>query len=700
MPGVLSTEIRIFDFDLTLNNVHSFEFNSLGVESVNESPEYHYQEGVEEAQHTAKTNVPLLHDESHISAIASHHNNPMFIAGFVAQMLGKKLTYNETYFPEDNTNIAVDVFSVEGTDRPFLITYITAIDLLFNTIKNSINQKNDQINLLTSVLLEKKQITKNARIDFYDDAELNVDFAKQLPGIVPHKVQPDATRFTLQSSDDNSETMSIAQHRSQKMRRFVNCPNDELVFRFYYDKPLKDKAQDEMGFILLDKGRVKSEELFQSRETAKILSHGLKEKLGLEETDSTMKTFPSNEVKGCFRVVLTREAVEKIKQALIVKDNAPKLQSPVNELTTQQYDHFKKQLETGESARSNKYKQAKNANEIKKDDLESLHWYWEKAALIPLRNFIKEKCGEDPINFKISILPHPDFFDYFNVKLTNSWREIAVVEVSLQQIITAINDLDDFEVFERSSHSITMSDDNSQPLVKPANNPHSHFNRQQSAINKSEVETKEKESKYKDAKKASDILQKDLANLRFSWEKVALIPIHNLIKEKSGLVCTKNCTQSITPHPTLKDYFKITLTSSANKVIAVVDVPMEMVIEAINDLDDFEEFENKRMNASVKQANNPHTHFSKPRKNSAASIDNPLRDYLVNSIKAESGVELDMTLYSISFKAHPDYKDYFIATLESEETKQTFQVDVHLDMLIIDERDHPHIPIRLSHRRS
>lgn len=176
MPLILS----IFDFDQTLTkgNTPSSAYRP-------NEPNRSYQAGRKMAFLQAKKNIEkyLVHNEEQISAIATYHNNPAYIAGFVSTLLRKDLIFNETIVLPESPPIAIDIYKVTGQEHPFLISYIP--DVAFSKTVSELQEtgKNKQLSHLEQVIKEKKILPSDskAKVNFYDGTEKNCSQAIQHP---------------------------------------------------------------------------------------------------------------------------------------------------------------------------------------------------------------------------------------------------------------------------------------------------------------------------------------------------------------------------------------------------------------------------------------------------------------------------------------------------------------------------------------
>ena len=190
---------NIFDFDNTLTIKHTFAFHSR--ESFYDPSDDIMLAGEKDAKRNLKEGIGVVfkHDLEHLTAIATYHNNPLYIAGFVAGLLKKKLTYIETH--ESGTlGTAIDRYAVEGTDLPFLISYITGTDDSFTDTMLQLQKhgKNDQINALRRILLRDRLIEESSVINFYDDTPENFSKAKLLPQLNGYLIERENATFTIQ----------------------------------------------------------------------------------------------------------------------------------------------------------------------------------------------------------------------------------------------------------------------------------------------------------------------------------------------------------------------------------------------------------------------------------------------------------------------------------------------------------------------
>jgi hypothetical protein len=226
MAWPLLTKGKIFDFDLTMTNGHTFEAYSLDM-FFGADPSVMYEAGKNIGKKLLKTGVPFEHDAAHVSAIATHHNNPALLAGFVAHMLGKELQLVETITSEE-PKVAVNVYQIVGVARPFLISYIPDQENDFEPKLLQLGDKNHQIKFLQQILQQQGQLTESAVIDFYDDTETNCLAARQIPEVNTHWVNKHNPHFSILKSHKSLVLTEFAELFFKEQLRIVKEKADDL----------------------------------------------------------------------------------------------------------------------------------------------------------------------------------------------------------------------------------------------------------------------------------------------------------------------------------------------------------------------------------------------------------------------------------------------------------------------------------------
>lgn len=199
-------EVRLFDFDRTFNQEHTFGHNNK-LAHKNLTPEQSYQTGKEHALTNLKLGLAnwFKHDDSgNTSAIVTFHNNPNYIAGYVAVLLGKELIAEPS--DEDNSNeIGLARFKVVGLEQPFFISYINRTGAEFDQTIKALLNKNKLIEKMRT-LFQKSGILKDGDIiKFYDDDQKNYLAALSLGEIESTLVYGALPSFTPRQTRLNPE---------------------------------------------------------------------------------------------------------------------------------------------------------------------------------------------------------------------------------------------------------------------------------------------------------------------------------------------------------------------------------------------------------------------------------------------------------------------------------------------------------------
>jgi len=176
----------IFDFDCTLTIKHTFSDHAIerALPAQNQ-----YTLGQAEGKKNIKHGVDAIlnHDEQDLSAVATYHNNPEFVAGNISAILKKELTLVDTIRKtivnagsSEKTEIAINVYKVGGIDKPFLISYLPHGGDEFQSAMRILENKNAQIEAIREFWLTNGFIKRTDNIDFYEDSSTNFNGAKSL----------------------------------------------------------------------------------------------------------------------------------------------------------------------------------------------------------------------------------------------------------------------------------------------------------------------------------------------------------------------------------------------------------------------------------------------------------------------------------------------------------------------------------------
>ena len=182
--------LNIFDFDCTLTKKHTF--NDFRLEH------YIFSDNIIVGQNAAdgfkKSGIErfLKHDSQQVSAVATSHNNPDFIAGFIGQILNKKFTLIRTDYLQKPTTTAVNYYEVEGTEAPFLISYLPKYDQAFQSAIAQLKAtgKNCQINALRDIYLKNQWVSAESDTHLIDPNKPQfsvIESFKSLDVLAPQK---------------------------------------------------------------------------------------------------------------------------------------------------------------------------------------------------------------------------------------------------------------------------------------------------------------------------------------------------------------------------------------------------------------------------------------------------------------------------------------------------------------------------------
>lgn len=202
----------ISDFDQTITQHHTFSSNKAIINPTAGWKDAQYHLGKSHAQNNLKKNVELFikHDDFHLCAIATFHNNPDFIAGYMAVLLGKELIYKATISPKSDTEIAIDIFETSGLKKPLLISRLTLTGEAYLNLMNTHPDKNRQIEHIRAVWEALGYMNKSDLIHFFDDSIHNIKQSASLPHLENHQVIADSPRFmTSPKASDRHARISL-----------------------------------------------------------------------------------------------------------------------------------------------------------------------------------------------------------------------------------------------------------------------------------------------------------------------------------------------------------------------------------------------------------------------------------------------------------------------------------------------------------
>jgi hypothetical protein len=195
----IANKLKVFDFDKTVSKNHTFNNRSL------------------QPQTNIKTGLPLSHvDGDDISAIATYHDDPAYVASYIACHLGKKLSLKEILAIGEHQILSV--YDVIGQETPFVISTLPAAHFQAHLSFQQDTGKNNQLEAVRDYLIKKGHINASTNIDFYDDSENNTYHAantlKKFP-VTVHAVEGSNPDFKTAAPVTNSAILKNATNPSR-----------------------------------------------------------------------------------------------------------------------------------------------------------------------------------------------------------------------------------------------------------------------------------------------------------------------------------------------------------------------------------------------------------------------------------------------------------------------------------------------------
>ncbi len=207
--GISDTK-DIFDFDQTISIQHTIHDNQKTQETINAFEQQ--LKGFQSASTNTINGLTMKRDNAVL--IATYHNNPDFIVGFLCKHLGLNPKYNKiTLFNrsttgEEKTETTINHYQIEGFEYPVIISYVPDIKPAFDKkVKTLMAQgKNQQILHLQSYLKQNQLADDSTEYNFYDDSIHNALQAKKLGNVVSHHVKNSNSTFTPTALNPKQKT--------------------------------------------------------------------------------------------------------------------------------------------------------------------------------------------------------------------------------------------------------------------------------------------------------------------------------------------------------------------------------------------------------------------------------------------------------------------------------------------------------------
>lgn len=184
-----SKKCRVVDFDGTITTQNTYQAHKRT--HVRQEPDLlQYLNGKNFIAYYQKTGVETIikHDPQNFLTIATHHNNPDFIAGCLAGLLKMELKHNETRDCSTHPAFALDVWETEGLEQPILISFCNKLPAEHTSFILSEPNKNEQIDDIRNFLQINDLIQQDTVLDFYDDSSGNIAAARSLDFVCVHPI--------------------------------------------------------------------------------------------------------------------------------------------------------------------------------------------------------------------------------------------------------------------------------------------------------------------------------------------------------------------------------------------------------------------------------------------------------------------------------------------------------------------------------
>jgi len=283
-----------------------------------------YENGKEDAQFglvergkgkkNIKDGIPLKHDSfAHMSCIATYHNNPSYIAGYVSILLGKELIWKESIgsrsgkYNLDGPEVGINIYEVEGCTRIFCISYIPEIGNDFGKCLKQLTGKNNQINFLRFFLIENEYITEETRIQFYDDDSENVDKVSYLNfNIVSNLIDGfDNNAFTISNSEEHYAQSKVVENDKSNIKNRRKVSREKKLLKERKNDPPNNGQKKHIS-----EERDMSEENIKINKLSNITTHigGSSDCNTSSSKSSTPHTDNTNDNPGIFKMLLGASA--------------------------------------------------------------------------------------------------------------------------------------------------------------------------------------------------------------------------------------------------------------------------------------------------------------------------------------------------------------------------------------------------------
>lgn len=266
--NIAFAEIAIWDFDLTLTCHHTFETKKLCFPYRDLADKESYRlNGFNEKMHKFKAGLPI--DPMQLMNVATFHNNPEYVLGLICQYFGIKPIVLSSSKPRQSGSFAVAQYQIEGMTLPITIAYMPFCGMEYQQrLKMTrFSHKDEQLDLLISVLSDTGLANQQTRYKFYDDTEANIRSAAERSDFEAYFVNPHNT--VLETKLCDSTLMDSDEPIWPQPE--VDFPSSPLKQPADKDPLAKGEAQQQKSLLLreADGSEAGSPKLFWNRSQAK-----------------------------------------------------------------------------------------------------------------------------------------------------------------------------------------------------------------------------------------------------------------------------------------------------------------------------------------------------------------------------------------------------------------------------------------------
>lgn len=258
-------KVAVFTFDHTIcqrPTFFRFKNNVISYNQIRKSNSHlefqfnptDYQQGKKDAISTVKTGIQpfLLHDKHYVSAIATFHCYPDYIAGYIATILGKELTRIDEHSPPTNPyeNTLIAAYQIEGVERPFLISYINPMQDRQSALR-VLGSKTTQILQLRQVMVDNDWVSADEPVHLYEGVCSEPECANRFCGHPESVYVPKYSQLNLEIDLSVKIRSRIIVHRVIEGKQFepeyTRMEREELAQKMKVEKQASEPSSSDQA---------------------------------------------------------------------------------------------------------------------------------------------------------------------------------------------------------------------------------------------------------------------------------------------------------------------------------------------------------------------------------------------------------------------------------------------------------------------